>query len=252
MDQRGRQAVDSRRSHFLDSTLGVAGLTAFSYLIAYRFQIGGARAYGVPGTLVSLRLEYILAAAVGIISVLMGWWSVVTVAAFIGRRISSPRWTLVIEVLPMFLIISLFSLLRPAYLIAAGVGLLLVLFALIWPRTAGSLLEWRVKAIGEPLAHIRWLITMGLLLLIALILYDVSPSYGEWVALHRVGYPVLANQSEEVVLLQYGDMLICAPLMRPESAFLSVYTIYSLKRDGPLTLRMEAIGPLTRLDPPVP
>lgn len=239
------------RSH-LDSGILVAAVSAAAYLLAYAYQLAVALHYGVPTTFVRVPLEYVLSSAMVILFVLYACGYVVQMYLNWSSRLASQLWPALVAVVVLPWLIALMGLFRPSYLVAAGavagLSLVQVLVAVLNARVRKA-----IRAFGDTVGtrtaeaalgtRAVWLISAFVPLLV------FSFNLGDWSAGSKMEYPVLRTPTESVVLLQYGETLVCAPLVRSSKEYLREFTVLRADRGEPLVFTVERVGPLTAAAP---
>jgi len=208
--------------------------------------------YGVPMTFVRVPLKYVLSSVTVVLFVLYACGYVVQAYLNWSSRLASQLWPALVAVLVLPWLVALVGLFRPFYLVAAGalagLSLVQVLVAVLNSRARkaiGALADTVGTRTAEAVLGTRavWLISAFVLLLV------FSFNLGDWSAGSMIEYPVLRTPTESVVLLQYGETLVCAPLVRSRKEYLREFTVLRADRGEPLVFTVERIGPLRAAAP---
>jgi len=235
----------SRRRAFLDSAIIIAGVTALGYVSSFLFQYGAATKYGVPAELVKLNLELVISgsfmALILFAMVALTMWF----ARLLVERTGSARPGLGIFTGIFFFSTFGLGFVDPTYFVLAAIIGPIGLVVLIRPQILSKV----ITALKSRSTGTEGLLgrhpTLEIILICALMVMAFASPLGKLAAQIRVKYPILETEPEQVVLLLYGETLICAPLQREERSYEPIYTILNLSRDGPITVRPERVGPLS-------
>jgi hypothetical protein len=233
---------------YLDSGIMVAAISSAAYLLAFMYQAAGALHYGVPGTFVRVPLEYVLSSALGILFVLSICGYAVQMYMNWSSRLASRLWPAVVAVVAAPGVVALVGLFQPFYLVAAGViaGLLLIqVLVPVLSSRSRKMIRALADTVGTRTAEAALGARTVSLIGAVLLLLVFSFNLGDWVAANQKDYPVLRTPTESVVLLQYGDTLVCAPLLRSTRQYLREFTVLRADRSEPLAFTVERVGPLT-------
>lgn len=64
-------------------------------------------------------------------------------------------------------------------------------------------------------------------------------------ARRQVEYLMLIENSDTIVLRQYGDTIVSAPIDKTKKLISRTYTVRKISAENPISFRIENIGPLT-------
>lgn len=87
-------------------------------------------------------------------------------------------------------------------------------------------------------------------MVVLLIIFALSLSYysGVGKARRQVEYLVLVGNNDEIVLRQYGDTIVSAPIDRDAKLIYRTYTVRNISTEKYISFKPENIGPLILKD----
>lgn len=250
----------TKKRHWVSEGMLIAALPAFSYAIAYAYESGIAKHYGISTQLIEITLTGTLIAFGYLFSSIFIVW--ILAEAF------NPLWIKLPDSIRRRLkLYNGFLVFFIGYILIAGESLtklkflwiilgLMLFFDFILPAFAfrdkksyvdriqnihdrnlryDSVLDKIAARIG-----ISW-IMVGLLIIFAL---SLSYYNGVGNARRQLEYLVLVGNTDEIILRQYNDTIVSAPIDRTAKQIFRIYTVQKISTAKYISFRPENIGPL--------
>jgi len=252
------------------SGLSVAALSAVAYLLAFSYERGYARHFGVPSSLIRLSLTTVLQSMIILLGFLLLMFLVVNgLSTILLAHRSNIIYRIILNKWPWFLLILGGTFIYggtekkiPFLYPILGILLLGLLFELIQPflmkRQEKTYLE-KLKALErerleserkEPPSLSTYISgtrggLFGLrLVILVYVLYLISSSLGDSEAIKQKNFLVVEGQNDIAVLRIYEGRLICAPFERKTKEVQNSLLIIDSSGQNGLKLNWEEIGPL--------
>jgi len=253
------------------SGLSVAALSAVAYLLAFSYERGYARHFGIPSNLIRLSLTTVLQSMIILLGFLLLMFLVVNGLSpiFLAHRsniiyrLILGEWPFFLSILGMTLIYGITGQMKPPLSLIIVV-LLVPLSNFIAPFVKKRQEETYIKKLEaierERLESVRKetplpsLVTyisgtrgglLGLrLIILVYVLYIVSSFLGSSEAINQKNFLVVEGQNDIVVLRIYEGRFICAPFERRTKEVQNSLLIIDSSGQNGLKLNWEEIGPL--------
>ncbi len=233
-----------------------------AYGLTLAYELGFANAFGIPYQLIRINL-------IDMLNDLLNLWGVLILPLLIVNAVPmfimnyDQRIKARVSILIPFLFVALvfFSAYPRGYLrdwdwiLFAIAGGIIILF--VWPlitqrKTKGYVAktEAQNKVESEQPTLINYVLKSpigGLVFLFItfLLALQMVQGVGQANAFKQINYLVIPTTPEMAVVRIYGNNLICFPFDRKTKTIQNDFTVYRLPNNGELSLKIEAIGPLT-------
>ena len=226
---------------WLSEGLLIAFATLSGYSVTLSYHRGVAAAFGTPDSLITITPSAVFSSFLFVGTSLL---TLTLLSGLVHVRTTSPKWELdrhpvvFATVLATSVFFSLAGLAWETQFIHALIGAL--------PVLTMTFAEWSVDRSGpDSLLPKKTVIMAGLGLALVMWGYLASFTIGVWAARMQTTFYVVEGSPEQVVLVAYGDTLVCAPLLRAQNQFRPEYVLRKLVDPGGPVLRRERIGSLT-------
>jgi len=256
---------------WVGSALSVAALSAVAYLLAFSYERGYAKHFGIPSSLIRLSLTTVLQAMIILLGFLLFMFLVVNGLStiFLAHRsniicrLILREWPFYLSILGLTLMNGITGQMKPPLFLIICV-LLVMLSDFIEPFVKKRQEETYIKKLEalerERLESVRKepplpsLVTyisgtrgglFGLrLIILVYVLYVVSSFLGASEAINQKIFLVVEGQNDTVVLRIYEGRFICAPFERKTKEVQNSILIIDSSGQNGLKLNWEEIGPL--------
>ncbi|MCJ7457551.1 MAG: hypothetical protein MUP17_00990 [candidate division Zixibacteria bacterium] len=234
-----------------------------AYTIKYSYELGFARQFGIPEGFIDIDLTQILSLTVVTVMVFL----IIALAASAYKIIFGKSKHIIFKkMLRLSIVFILLFPLSILSLITGHVSIILACFLffgtsvsveLVHPlltqkqkvgyiaKLEASVSLWEYFKLSFSYYFGRWLSSVVFTAAGLTILLVYSFVVGHLVALRSSEFIIVKSSPDMVVLRQYGDKLICAPLDRTNKKVERTLTILKVGEDLSLKLRVEEVGPLS-------
>ncbi len=251
----------NKKETWISSALLIAAFPAFSYAVAYVYELGIVKYYGISAQLIEITLPGTFLAFVYLLGIIFLLWQT--------AEVFNPLWIkLPTPIRRRLRLYNGFLLVFIAYVLIAGENIanlkylwilfgLMVFFDFILPalafRDKRSYAERIQHRHEEDLRYdtvldnisryygVSWIMVV----LVTIFLLTISYSAGLGTARRQVEYLLVIGSDDEVVLRQYGDTVVSAPINRITKQVIRTYTIRKISSENNISFKPEEIGPLT-------
>jgi hypothetical protein len=251
----------NKKDTWISNGLLIATFPAFSYAIAYAYEWGADKYYGISAQLIEITLPGTFLAFISLLGIIFLLWQTAEVFNPLWVKLPDPirrRLKLYNGFLMVFIAYVLIAEEKIGNLKFLWIFFgLSVFFDFIVPalafRDKRSYADRILQRHNEDLSYDTVLdkifkhsgASWFLVVLIAIYMLVLSYSLGMGTARRQAEYLLVVGQNDEVVLRQYGDVIVSARINRISKQIAKIYTVRKLSAEKPISFQSEEVGPLT-------
>ncbi len=250
----------ARHAAWVTPTLVVAATTGFAYMLAFSYEAGLCRSYGIPLELISVSITVMGISLVSILSLLILPFCIASLIYMAVQGESGPvvrRIRILTPLLLLFIVdIQLFGRRWRELAIVAALVCFFVFLEFLLPlltqRGKGTYLQ-KLRARDEHDNKMLWLPDWAVhrfglepvtLFFVAVIAIIVSIGAGRSTALRKEMYLIRQTNPEEVLLKTYQGLMICAPFDRETRTLKRSFRFLKVNSEQGEEFVLEKVGPL--------